>query len=57
MLVDNLVAIRYPLIKAPAWFCWWFRGQGHNRMVLTLSREGKTPVPEILEFVRQARFS
>ena len=33
------------------------QGQGHNRMVLTLSRADKTPVPEILEFVRQARCS
>ena len=31
------------------------QGQGHNRMVLTLSREGKTPVPEILEFLRQSQ--
>ncbi len=31
------------------------QGQGHNRMVLTLSRDGKTPVPEILEFLQQAR--
>ncbi len=30
------------------------QGQGHNRMVLTLSRGGKTPVPEILEFVRSS---
>ena len=29
-------------------------GQGHNRMVLTLSRQDKTPVPEILRFVRQS---
>ncbi len=28
------------------------QGQGHNRMVLTLSRGDKTPVPEILEFLR-----
>ena len=28
------------------------KGQGHNRMVLTLSHGKKTPVPEILEFVR-----
>lgn len=33
------------------------QGQGHNRMVLTLSRGDKTPVPEILEFLRQARCS
>ncbi len=33
------------------------QGQGHNRMVLTLSRDRKTPVPEILEFLRQARCS
>ncbi len=30
------------------------QGQGHNRMVLTLSRD-KTPVPEILEFLQQSR--
>ena len=28
------------------------RGSGHNRMVLTLSHAGKTPVPEILKLVR-----
>lgn len=33
------------------------QGQGHNRMVLTLSHDGKTPVPEILDFLRQARCS
>ncbi len=33
------------------------QGQGHNRMVLTLSRGDKTPVPEILEFLRQAQCS
>ena len=33
------------------------KGQGHNRMVLTLSRGHKTPVPEILEFIRQTRCS
>ena len=33
------------------------QGQGHNRMVLTLSRGNKTPVPEILEFLRQAECS
>ena len=33
------------------------QGSGHNRMVLTLSRDGKTPVPEILEFVRRAECS
>ncbi len=31
------------------------QGQGHNRMVLTLSRGGRTPVPEILEFLRRSR--
>ncbi len=32
-------------------------GSGHNRMVLTLSRDKKTPVPEIREFLRQAECS
>ena len=31
------------------------KGQGHSRMVLTLSRGDKTPVPEILEFIRESR--
>lgn len=30
------------------------QGQGHNRMVLSLSRGDKEPVPDILEFVRQS---
>ncbi len=33
------------------------QGQGHNRMVLTLSRGSKTPTPEILEFLRQSQCS
>ncbi len=33
------------------------QGQGHNRMVLSLSRDNKPPVPEILRFVRESKCS